>query len=222
MIGHMKKYFLALLLFLAACAPATPSATPQIVGVYMTSSASAWRNNLYDCASSSVLVNLADPQSAGILLRVGEPGNLTTPAFEIATEEVLVVVDLKAGVNSLTLEQVRALFLGQVPNWKDLGGNDVPVQVWVYAADEDVQQIFSQVVMNGQPVTSLARLAVSAEAMSDSVEATPGSVGVLTRRWKSGNTPEVYSVATVPVLAVTQSEPQGAVKELLSCLQSGH
>jgi periplasmic binding family protein len=218
----MNRYIFALLLLLTACTPATPAATPRVVGVYLSSSASAWRANVYDCASPSTVISLTDPRSADLTLRVGEPDGLNTPAFEIDTEEILVVVDLKAGVDALSLTQVRSLFLGQTTNWKDLGGSDLPVQVWAYASDEDIQQIFSRVVMNGQPVSSLARLAVSAEAMSGSIEATPGSVGILARRWKSGNTPEVYSVATVPVLAITRSEPGGAVRELLGCLQAGH
>jgi hypothetical protein len=37
--------------------------------------------------------------------------------------------------------------------------------------------------------------------------------------WIAGDVREVYSVAKVPVLALTQSEPQGVVKSLLACLQ---
>ncbi|MGZ6316798.1 MAG: hypothetical protein ACXWNQ_06010, partial [Anaerolineales bacterium] len=118
-------------------------------------------------------------------------------------------------------EQVRGLFSGQISNWKDTGGSDLPVQVWSFAQDEDIQQIFDQTAMNGQPITSLARLAVSAQAMSDSVGSTAGSIGFLPRRWKSGNTREAFKLATVPVLVVSRTQPQGAVKDLISCLQAG-
>jgi hypothetical protein len=96
------------------------------------------------------------------------------------------------------------------------------VQVWTYSPDEDIQRIFEQDVMNGQTATSQARLAVSVEAMTNSIETVPGSIGVVTRRWKSGNTLEVFSLATVPVLAITSSQPEGAVKALLACLQKGN
>lgn len=215
----MKKFILVIFLFLTACAPATPAATPQVVKVYSTSSAQPWLTDLYKCASASVVINLTDSQSADILIRVGESARLTTPAFQIGTEDILVAVHPQTGVGSLTIEQMRQLFTGQATNWKDVGGSDVPVQVWTYSSDEDVQQIFDNTVLAGQPITSLARLAVSAQAMSDSIGTQAGSVGVLTRRWKAGNTSEALVVASAPVLAITKNEPQGAVKGLIACLQ---
>ena len=215
----MKKFFLIALIFLTACAPATLVATPQVVKVYSTSSAQPWLTDLYNCASASTVINLTDLQSADILIRVGESVNLTTPAFQIGTDDIIVAVHPQTGVGSLTIEQVQQLFNGQATNWKDVGGSDVPVQVWTYSPDEDIQQIFDDTVLAGQPVTSLARLAVSAQAMSDAIGANPGSVGVLTRHWKAGNTREALVVASAPVLAITKSEPQGAVKDLIACLQ---
>ena len=230
----MKKILFVILIFLTACAPATPGATPQVVKVYSTSSTQPWLADLYNCASTSTVISLSVSQSADIMIRVGEPANLTTPAFQIGTEDILVAVQPQTGVGSLTIEQVRQLFTGQVTNWKDVGGNDVSVQVWTYSPNEDVQQIFDNTVLAGQPVTSLARLAVSAQTMSDSIGAQAGSVGVLTRRRQAGNSStgspvpaaqagqaarEALIVASVPVLVITKSEPQGAVKELIACLQ---
>jgi ABC-type phosphate transport system substrate-binding protein len=215
----MKKILFIIIVFLTACAPATPIATPQVVKVYTTSSAQPWLTDLYNCASASVVINLTDSQSADILIQMGESASLTTPAFQIGTDDILVVVHPQTGVGSLTIEQVRQLFAGQATNWKDVGGNDVPVQVWTYSPDEDIQQIFDDTVLAGQPVTSLARLAVSAQSMSDAIGANPGSVGVLTRRWETGNTKEAFVVTSAPVLVITKSEPQGAVKDLIACLQ---
>ena len=215
----MKKILFIIFIFLTACAPATPAATPQVVKVYATSSAQPWLTDLYNCASASVVIDLTDSQLADISIWEGESANLTMPAFQIGTDDILVAIHPQTGVGSLTIEQVRQLFTGQVTNWKDVSGNDVPVQVWTYSPDEDIQQIFDNAVLAGQPVTSLARLAVSAQAMSDSIGANAGSVGVLTRRWKTDNTNEALAVASVPVLAVTKSEPQGTVKDLIACLQ---
>lgn len=206
----------------AACGPSTPQVTPQLLNLYVTSAAYPWLSEVYTCASSSIAVNLSDPTSAEISLRLGQPESLTGSAYQIASENILVVVHPGTGVGSLTLEQVRRLFLGQVTNWKDLGGNDLPVQVWTFALDEDVQQVFDREVMRGQPVTSLARLAVSAQTMSNSVGTETGSVGILPGHWKAGNVETVYTVASVPVLAITGSEPRGNEQALLGCLQAGN
>ena len=106
-------------------------------------------------------------------------------------------------------EQVEALFAGQLNNWRDVGGADHAVQVWTYAPTVDIQAFFDRTVLHGRPVSSLARLAVSAQDMSDSVGSIPGSVGLLPRRWKAGNTREALVVAAVPVLALTRAVSAG-------------
>jgi phosphate transport system substrate-binding protein len=217
----MKYLFLLLVgALLASCAPATASASPQLVNVFVTSAAYPRVSVLYSCASPAAVISLSDPASADLTIRLGEPSPLTAPAYQIGTEDILVVNHPQAGVGSLSLEQVQQLFSGRVTNWKEVGGNDLPVQVWTYSSDEDIQQAFDRLVMNGQPVTSLARLAVSSQAMSDAVGNTPGAVGLLPRRWKAGNTREAFKAVTVPVLAVVRGEPQGAVKALIACLQA--
>jgi hypothetical protein len=55
--------------------------------------------------------------------------------------------------------------------------------------------------------------------MSDTLVNQPNTVGILPRHWKVGDAREVFSVGTVPVLAITQNEPQGAVQQLIACLQ---
>ncbi len=205
--------------FLAACTTATPQTVTQVLKVYATSAASLWLKNVYDCASPSVAVSLSDPASADISIRLGQPVGLNTPAFQIGSDEILVVTNKQTGVSSLSSSQVRDLFSGQITTWKDVGGNDVPVQVWVFDSGEDIQQVFDQVDMAGRLVTARARLAVGLQDMIDSVAQNPGSVGVLTRRWKTDETQEVFGGVSVPVLAITKSDPQGAEKQLIACLQ---
>jgi len=151
-----------------------------------------------------------DASSADIVLRVGEPEVLAASAFQIDTEEILIVTQRQSPVQNLTLEEARALFAGQ---------GDPSIQVWVYASGEDVQQVFDQVVMAGRSVSSSAQLAVHPQQMSDTLVDEANAVGILPRHWKVGDTREIYNVATVPVLALTDSEPQGAIRELIACLQ---
>ncbi len=214
--------FLILLLstLASACGSPSSSATPQIVSVHATSASYPWMDEVYKCAYPSVAVRVSDSASAEINLRLGEAPGLDSPAFQIGSDDLLVIVQPQVAVGSLTLEQVRQVFSGQVTQWKDIGGADVPVQVWRYSQGEDVESIFEGLVMGGQPITSLARLAVSAQAMSDSVGAAPGSIGFLPRRWKTGNTSPVYTIPSLPVLAVAVSPVSSPVRALIACLQS--
>jgi hypothetical protein len=93
------------------------------------------------------------------------------------------------------------------------------VQVWVYSSGEDVQEVFDRVVMDGRSVISSARIAVTPQQMSDTLVNELNAVGILPRHWKVGDTREVFSVAIVPVLAITNAEPQGVIQGLIACLQ---
>ena len=204
--------FLLSSFLLFSCSTSTPQITPQIVTVYSTSAAQPWLSDLYACTSSATVISrVDDSSSAEIVLRVGEPNILASTAYQIDTEEILIVTHRQSPVQNLTLEEARALFAGQ---------GDTAVQVWVYASEEDVQGVFNQFVMEGRAVTSTARLAVNPQQMSDTLVNESYAIGILPRHWKAGDVREVFLVATVPVLAITQSEPEGVIKELVACLQS--
>ena len=203
--------FLISSFLLFSCSPNTPQPTPQAVSVYSTSAAQPWLAEVYACAGTSAVISrLDDPSVADIGLRVGEPEFLASAAYQIDVEEILIVTHRQSPVQNLTLEEVRALFAGQ---------GDATVQVWVYAPEEDVQQVFDQAVMGEGSVVSSARLAVNPQEMSDTLVNQANAVGILPRHWKAGDVREVFSVATVPVLALAKTEPQGVIKELIACLQ---
>lgn len=210
----MKQYFIILFcsFLLASCSASTPPATPQVISVYSTSAAQPFLPPLYECAGTrSVISRVDDSSTVDIVLQVGEPEFLHSPAFQIDTEEILIVTHRQSPVQNLSLKEARALFAGR---------GDSSVEVWVYAEGEDVQEVFDRSVMDGGSVAPSAWLAASPQRMSDILLNENNAVGILPRHWKAGDSREVFSVATVPVLAITDSEPQGTLRELIACLQS--
>ena len=205
-------HFLFLIFLLASCAPAvTPPPETQIVDVYTTPAAQPWLADVFACAPPATVIRVADsPADADISLRLGEPSLLATPAFQIDTEEILVVTHRQSPVQNLAEDAARELFAGQ---------GDPSVQVWVYASGEDVQRIFEQAVMDERSVTSSARLATGPQHMSDTLNNTLNTVGILPRRWKVGDSRFVYTIPDVPVLAMVKEEPEGAIQVLIACLQ---
>lgn len=203
--------FLLSSFLLFSCTTKTPQTPPQVVFVYSTFAAEPWLTDLYACADSSVVITRVDESnSADISLQIGEPDFLSSFAYQIDEEEILIVANRQSPIQNLTLDEARALFMG-------LG--DSSAQVWVYSSDADVQKVFDQFVVEGRSVSSSALVAVSPQQMSDVLNAETNAVGILPRHWMAGDIREVLSVATVPVLALTKSEPQGAVNLLIGCLQ---
>jgi hypothetical protein len=211
---HPRKDILLFLLscfFLVSCSTETPQTPLEVVSIYSTSAAAPWLTDLYACADGIAVISRADdPSAADISLRIGEPEFLTSFAYQIDEEELLIVTHRQSLVQNLTLEEAQNLFAG-------LG--DPSVQVWVYASGEDMFEVFDQFVMKGRSVSSSALVAVNPQQMSDVLNAESNAVGILPRHWVAGDVREVYSVAIVPVLAITRSEPQGAVNQLIGCLQ---
>lgn len=208
----VKKLSLFLLssFFLFSCAPeAQISPQSPIVTVYATSAAQPWLTDLYACADGQSVVLNVTVENPQIYLQLGEPANLVSPAYEIDEEEILIVTHRESLIQNLTLAEVQALFAG---------GGDPSVQVWVYAAREDLQILFDRLVMNERSVSSFARVAADPQEMSDSLNAEKNAVGILPRHWKAGDLREVYSVGAVPVLAIQTGEETETIRSLLTCL----
>jgi len=167
-------------------------------------------NELFLCANEQGIPVKVASNEPDILLRIGEPDALLSPAYQIDEEEILIVTHRQSPVQNLSLEEARLLFSGK---------SGPTVQVWTLPSELDVFGLFDQVVMQGRSVTSLARVAPGPQEMSDILNAESNAVGILPRHWKAGDVREVYSVGVFPVLAITKAEPQGPVGGLISCLQ---
>lgn len=205
--------FLLSSLLLFSCSPTTPSITPHLITVYSTSAAQLWLPPLYECAgTSSVISRVDDPSAADIVLRVGEPLFLDSPAYQIDQEEIWIVTHRESSIPQMNLEAVQTLFAGQ---------GDPSIQVWVYTADEDIQQVFDRFVMQGRSVAASAYIAASPQHMLNVLDSERQAMGILPLTWsmKMTGSRQMYHIATVPVLAITDSEPQGVIQELLACLQ---
>lgn len=209
----MRKFLFLFSIFLfISCTPAAqPGFQSGLIPVYSTPAAQPWMSDLYACANELGVILKVDAESPQIYLRLGEPETLLTPAYQIGEEEILIVTHRESTLQNLSMQAAQDLFAGR--------GTD-GAQVWVYASGVDVQILFDQLVMKGRSVTSLARMAAGPQEMSDVLNSESNAVGILPGRWKMGNVRDVYSVGVVPVLAITNSEPQGVVGELISCMQN--
>lgn len=208
----MRRLVLASLFFLAACAPAAnPTPTPQVITIHASPATQPWLSEAFICAQEIqvILSNTNDLAEAEIDIRMGEPPDLKKLAFEIGRDDLLIVTHRESPVQNLTLEQARALF----------SEPGTTVQIQVFATGEDIQQVFNREIMLGATLTSQARLALGPQQMSDTLNNDQNLVGILPRRWKAGTVREVFSLPDVPILALTQAEPQSGVKELIGCLQ---
>jgi hypothetical protein len=225
----MKRTFAFILLagiLLTSCTTALPTIKTEQFTVQYTSASVPWLASLYNCAGTNVIsaeqraADFLDLKSANMVIRLGSPGNINGLPYQIGTDDLLVIVASKNPTRTLTAEQTRELFSGQIRNWKTIDGNDAPVQVWVFPTEEDIQEIFDQTILEGSPISSGAYLATNLDEMVQAVGKDVSAIGIITGRWKTGNLTSVYKAASnLPVLAISLSKPQGTLAQILACMQ---
>ncbi len=126
-----------------------------------------------------------------------------------------------ASVKSLTKDQLKGLFSGQIANWKQVGGPDLPVVVVVSTKTPGTNMLWQERIMDGTDWTSTRKEAGDAPQLRKMVAATPGSIGIGPLAAEQGggiHSPDTPEVAR-PITAVTKGAPSPAVQKLLDYIQ---
>jgi hypothetical protein len=214
------------LLVATSCSSSPPAVTPLTIRVQYSFATQPWLANLNTCAGKNVVaselrsVEFQNLQITDMVMRLGPSDNQATPAYQIGTEDILVIVNHKNSITKLTSDQVRLIFSGQTQTWKTINGTESLIQVWTYPSGEDVQQIFLQTTLVGTPVTSHSRLANEPDEMVRAVSSNVNAIGILPGRRKTKAVSSVFTAASkMPVLAITPSTPPENLAQTLACLQ---
>jgi phosphate transport system substrate-binding protein len=108
-------------------------------------------------------------------------GDLRAPATEhvIALDGIAVIVHSNNKVRSLDLDQVKGIFTGQVRDWSGAGGSPGPIGVYAPDDNSGTYDIFRDLVLEGQPLSSSAKRFVDSVELSDNVATEPGAIGLV-------------------------------------------
>lgn len=192
-------------------------------------------NNTVDIANASRAIKpeeVAEAQANGI-----EPYEIT-----IAQDAIAVVVNPENPVSQLTIQQISAIYTGQMTNWKEVGGEDRPIVLLSRESNSGTYIFFlEEVVRQGESESDLlfspdTLLLPSSEGISSEIRQNPNAIGYdglgyVTPDQKtiaiavSPGSPYVEpSIATVvdgsypisrPLFMYTPGPPTGAVKTYL-------
>lgn len=179
-------------------------------------------------------------KNSDMLLRWGSPNKLTDFASQLGTERLAVAVNSANPLTSLSLPLARQIFDGEITSWGNLHSvcpdcfapsydssfDANPISLIFYPAEEDIETLFMQNVMLGQPVASASSLLVpNPNAMRQSISADPNAIGFLPAHLLENSIKEITlndantQSLQLPVLAIASTEPQGKIQEWLLCLQ---
>ena len=116
----------------------------------------------------------------GKYARRAEEANLTF--VPVALDAAVLITHPGNPVNSLTLKQIHDIYYGRITNWKDLGGNDAPINLYAIAAPLDgVEFSLRELVFrNGDQRVAAPRLYLNTSKLEEAVAIDPAGLGLST------------------------------------------
>lgn len=94
----------------------------------------------------------------------------------VAIDGLAVVVNASNPVQSLTLDQLRRIYLGEITNWSQVGGPNLPIVVFSRDSYSGTYDFFRQKVLRNRNWGAGVRFLPSTGAESREVARTPGGI----------------------------------------------
>ncbi len=145
-------------------------------------------NNKCDIANSSRLMKPKE-------LKLAADNGVTAHRVVIAMDGLSVITNPSLGVDKLTVDQIGALFRGEITNWKDIGGPDRKVTLYGRQSNSGTYVYFQDYILKGDYSQKMNRMNGNAQIV-EGVKADPGGIGYVGVGYvKEANGLTVVSVA---------------------------
>jgi len=222
----MRKFLFLLIIILTACTPfefAMPAPTAQALTVKLSPDLRWIQNSLHTCAlaySEGALFiqsdNLDSLQSTEIFISLGlPPGMENLYATLLGHEDIILIMQAPIDIYSIDLVSIRNSYLSL----------DTQIQAWAYTSNNQSRQIFDNAILDNNALSPHVMLAPHPSAMLEAIMNSPRAIGYIPMSWKT-DAVQIVPLDTKledsllqPVLALSNGEPTGASKLLLTCLQ---
>ena len=156
----------------------------------------------------------------------------------VAWDALAIILNKKNPVNNITTEQIKAMYLGKITNWSELGGPNAPINLYVRRGKySGVGYAIRQYIFHDGSIEFVTNNVVkSSGPLEKAVEKDPFAVGITgissarKRNVKSigfdGKTPTYENVSNGtyglyrPLYLVTSPQPSSKVKDFVSFARS--
>ena len=98
-------------------------------------------------------------------------------SFPFAIDGVAVVVHPSNAVNELTFAQVADIYAGKITNWKEVGGADAKINLYVREDGSGTREVFTDKAIKGGEVAASANVVNSNGAMKTAVAKDANAIG---------------------------------------------
>ena len=120
------------------------------------------------------------------IVQIGNTGRALKPAevekyglmtFPFAIDGVAVAVNPANRVTGLTKAQIKDVFSGKIANWKEVGGADAPISLYVREDGSGTRETFEERALDKGVAASKANVVSSNGAMKTAVSQDPNAIG---------------------------------------------
>lgn len=156
---------------------------------------------------------------------------------KVAVSPFVIVVNEGVTIDNLTMDQAARIFRGEIANWREVGGPDMPITVVSRAQSSGSRAtIIATVLKNQGDITRNALIQDSNGKVRDTIVSTPGAIGYVESSYYQpdmGRALKIdgiaYSTEAVisgqyPIMSYgrmyTKGEPTGAAKAYLDFILS--
>ncbi len=246
----MKQKFLIaslILLFLLASCSANSSESDEkiameVITLHVSPTLAHWLPKVSACAEPitdfGIYVQIFPPEDlsldeADIILRLGEPLEDDPYITVLGSEKITLVAGREMALSSISINSLKAIYAGKIKNWanvseiKDAGIEiNQPIQVLSYPEGNEIIKLFSKNILETSETSLHLQTFSSLEFFQILLDEYPFSIGYLLE----SQVPDGVKTLSISdadsqitqyyVLAVTDQEPEGVIRQLLLCLQN--
>lgn len=123
----------------------------------------------------------------------------------IAQDAMCVIVAASNPVHNVTIGELQRIWLGEITDWRALGGASGRVVPVLPPLSSDLARAFVQHILDAQPMKAPSMIEASDSAVVARVRATPGALGVVSM--VAASAPGVRSLAISPLEGMPYVEP---------------
>lgn len=158
---------------------------------------------------------------------------------KVALDGLAIIVHPSNSIKELTMDQIKKIYLGEVKNWKELGGKDLPIIALSRESSSGTYVFFQEHVLGKKDYAASVRLMPATAAIVQSAKSDEGAIGyvglgyiddakgeiktVLVKKDDSAEavTPSSETVLSGkypiarPLYLYTNGAPQGSVKDFI-------
>lgn len=106
-----------------------------------------------------------------------QKGNLKL--FRFAIDGIAVVVNPKLKIDSLTTKQLQDIFSGKITNFKELGLDEAPINLYTRDESSATRKVFWKKALKKSEISKKARVVSSNAAMKTAVSSDKNAIGIV-------------------------------------------